>query len=163
MKSGHPLLAVHEALSSALSYDMASQPAERVDYRPLDGGKDIPWSQLPRQKYMRRPQEHEVEVYLFPQTWGSTALGYGGVGGAAVTQAYTVVVTNRSEACVYFGQARLGYRVDFTCVSPEQRAAFERDLGAHQLLGRRDAAAAYGAAEQGATAPDESIVDEAGQ
>lgn len=163
MRSGHPLLAVHAALSSALSYDMAPQPAERVDYRPLKGGAQIPWSQLPRQQYMRRPQEHEVEVHLFPQTWGSTALGYGGLGGAAMTQAYTVVVSNRSEACVYFGQAQLGYRVDFTCISDEQLAAFKRDLSAHQLLGRREAAKAYGAVDQGATAPDESLADETGQ
>ena len=31
-------------------------------------------------------------MIMFPQTWGSTALGFGGWGGQAVTQEYTTVV-----------------------------------------------------------------------
>lgn len=61
----------------------------------------------------RRPRKDECEIISFPQTWGSTALGYGGVGGAAMTRAQTVVVScplNRS-AVVYFGGDRLAYRL----------------------------------------------------
>jgi hypothetical protein len=50
-----------------------------------------------------RPREDQCEVYLFPQTWGSTALGFGGVGGAAMTTAYTVIVVHDNAAAVYFG------------------------------------------------------------
>ena len=32
------------------------------------------------------------DMIMFPQTWGSTALGFGGWGGQAVTQEYTTVV-----------------------------------------------------------------------
>ena len=31
-------------------------------------------------------------MYVFPQTWSSTALGFGGCGGQAITEAYTTVV-----------------------------------------------------------------------
>jgi hypothetical protein len=51
-----------------------------------------------------------IEVYVFPQTWGSTALGFGGVGGCAMTSAYTTVVICGNQAAVYFG-ARLAYKV----------------------------------------------------
>ena len=35
---------------------------------------------------------HRFRSYVFPQTWGSTALGFGGCGGQAITEAYTTVV-----------------------------------------------------------------------
>jgi hypothetical protein len=39
-----------------------------------------------------------------PQTWGSTSLGHGGMGGAAVTTAYTIVLECHAtqEFLVYF-------------------------------------------------------------
>ena len=54
----------------------------------------------------RRPTTRDFGVYsMFPQTWGSTALGHGGVGGAAVSTAYTVVLEcyHTQEFLVYFG------------------------------------------------------------
>jgi len=49
-------------------------------------------------------------VGMFPQTWGSTALGFGGVGGQAITTAYTIVLESNltGEHAVYFG-GRLAY------------------------------------------------------
>lgn len=41
-------------------------------------------------------------VYSWVQSWGSTALGFGGMGGSAITQALTVVVIT-DQAHVYFG------------------------------------------------------------
>lgn len=35
---------------------------------------------------------HKFKMYVFPQTWSSTALGFGGCGGQAITEAYTTVV-----------------------------------------------------------------------
>jgi hypothetical protein len=42
---------------------------------------------------------------MFTQTWGSTALGHGGMGGASVTTAYTIVLEcyATQEFLVYFG------------------------------------------------------------
>lgn len=35
---------------------------------------------------------HKFKMYVFPQTWSSTALGFDGCGGRAITEAYTTVV-----------------------------------------------------------------------
>ena len=35
---------------------------------------------------------HRFKMYVFPQTWSSTALGFDGCGGQAITEAYTTVV-----------------------------------------------------------------------
>lgn len=54
----------------------------------------------------------EVELHLFPQIWGSTALGFGGAGGQAMTTAYTTVVCDLQEGycSVFFGE-RLAYLI----------------------------------------------------
>jgi len=54
----------------------------------------------------RRPTTQDFGVYsMFTQTWGSTALGHGGMGGASMTTAYTVVLEcyHTQEFLVYFG------------------------------------------------------------
>lgn len=54
----------------------------------------------------RRPTTRDFGVYsMFTQTWGSTALGHGGMGGASMTTAYTVVLEcyHTQEFLVYFG------------------------------------------------------------
>lgn len=57
-------------------------------------------------------REHEMEVYSFPQTWGDTSLGFGGVAGQAFTSAQTtVVLTNTLKAAVYFSR-RLAYVIE---------------------------------------------------
>lgn len=58
----------------------------------------------------------DTAVYSFPQTWGSTALGFGGIGGQAFTTAQTVVVVYRAyenpiQTAVYFG-GRFAYKVE---------------------------------------------------
>ena len=69
----------------------------------------------------RRPVTEELSVYSFPQTWGSTALGFGGIGGAAMTEAQTTVVMYHHAAAVYFGR-RLAY------VIPDVELCFMTDL-----------------------------------
>lgn len=54
----------------------------------------------------RRPTTRDFGVYaMFTQTWGSTALGHDGMGGAAMTTAHTVVLEcyHTGEFLVYFG------------------------------------------------------------
>lgn len=82
----------------------------------------------------RRPREADVEVIAFPQTWGSTALGFGGLGGAAITTAQTTVVTlsGPAAAAVYFG-TRLAYVVD----TPNER--FAADLRDRRMAPRAEA------------------------
>lgn len=54
----------------------------------------------------------ELEVEVFPQVWGSTALGLGGIGGQAMTTAYTTVVSDCHTGwySVFFGE-RLAYLI----------------------------------------------------
>jgi len=55
----------------------------------------------------------DIEVYVFPQCWGSTALGYGGIGGSAMTTASTIVLYAHCENIVrvYFGGGLLAYEI----------------------------------------------------
>lgn len=65
-------------------------------------------------KKRRKHTEYDVEVYaMFSQVWASTALGFGGIGGAAMTDAYTVVLESYLGAgyCVYFG-GQFAYRIE---------------------------------------------------
>lgn len=67
-----------------------------------------------RIKSLRRPTTRDFGVYaMHPQTWGSTALGHGGMGGSAVTTAYTIVLEcyATQEFLVYFG-GQMCYRVN---------------------------------------------------
>lgn len=80
----------------------------------------------------QRPYSGNVETFIFPQTWSSTALGFGGVGGQAFTAAYTVVVTGpQGDACVYFG-GRFAYRV------PRLSQVFMEDLRSHSMVSRME-------------------------
>jgi hypothetical protein len=60
----------------------------------------------------RRPYENELEIFAsFAQAWGSTALGFGGIGGSAITTAMTTIITDGKIFCVYFGGA-LAYKLE---------------------------------------------------
>jgi hypothetical protein len=74
----------------------------------------------------RRPDLSELEVYSFPQTWGSTALGFDGIGGSAMTTALMVIVIHGVEACVYFGGS-LAYRIE------EINDAFRTDMQRYEM------------------------------
>ena len=70
----------------------------------------------PYETFEERPHpEHEMFIHaMFPQMWNSTALGFGGLGGQAITSAYTTIIGSaiyRKEFAVYFN-GRFAYRVD---------------------------------------------------
>ena len=74
--------------------------------------------------------DHICVIAMFPQMWGSTALGFGGLGGQSMTTAYTIVLSNNGwsrDYMVYFGR-RFAYRVK----RPNMR--FMTDVGAQRLL-----------------------------
>ena len=63
---------------------------------------DLPY----RFNYKDYPQEHptvnDFDIYIFQQIWGSTALGFGGIGGQAMTSAYTYVfIPVNSSSCAF--------------------------------------------------------------
>lgn len=86
-----------------------------------------------RNKYGRLP---EFVAYAFPQMWGSTSLGFGGIGGQAMTEAYTTVIIDRvsDQAGVFFDE-KLAYIV----TKPNKK--FYEDLGSFDIksVGETDA------------------------
>ena len=62
----------------------------------------------------RKHSLYDLTVYaMFPQTWPSTALGFGGIGGQAFTSAYVCVIESDliGHRAVYFG-GRLAYVIE---------------------------------------------------
>jgi hypothetical protein len=111
------------SLHSARLVDLAPVSYRQLTVTQRQAG--VPEDQAPLAE--RRPTAEECDVCLFRQVWGSTSLGFGGIGGAAVTAAYTVVVQGpNGDACVYF-QGRLAYRVAM------MNEAFIDDLSARNM------------------------------
>lgn len=54
---------------------------------------------------------YDIEVLLFLQGWSDTTIGFGGIGGQAMTSAYTVVINDGLTYYVYFG-GRFAYKVN---------------------------------------------------
>ena len=69
----------------------------------------------------------DCDVIDFDQTWGSTALGFGGMGGQMMTTARTYIIVYKNRAYVYFG-GRYAYKVPYPFNN-----AFEDDLAKHSL------------------------------
>ena len=62
------------------------------------------------------PTLDDFVLHTFEQTWGSTALGFGGVGGQAMTSATTYVfipIVINQKCFVYFA-GRFAYAVDYS-------------------------------------------------
>ena len=59
---------------------------------------------------------NEIEVYTFEQTWPSTALGFGGIGGQAITSANTYVIFVYSEklTCYVYFAGGFAYSVPYS-------------------------------------------------
>lgn len=102
--------------------------------------------EFPTRLVKRRPLADECEVQaMFPQTWGSTALGFGGVGGAAMTPAYTVVVQGPGGEQVVYWSGRFAYVIAPNAQTQQQREAWASDLQAHNTVSRAEAVGRYGA------------------
>lgn len=110
-------------LALACAKDLPDIP-EKEFVRLIDRSK--PMDQWEYTLKGRRPYPGEVSVYSFPQTWASTALGFGGIGGRALTTAQTTVCIEGSDAAVYFGR-RLAY------VVRGFNQAFMSDVASHSM------------------------------
>jgi hypothetical protein len=108
MRIGNPL----EALAQSLAHAQYEGFGE-VEYEDRDWEHYRKTKEDRRIKKTRKHSAYDISVYsMFPQSWSSTALGFGGIGGQAITPAYTVIVESdhTGEYCVYFG-GRFAYRV----------------------------------------------------
>lgn len=126
-----PIGSLAYALAAAISRDLRGESHPVCRYETKKGGG---YEKVETGKYKEtRPREDQCEVYHFPQVWSSTALGFGGVGGNAITSAYTTVVVGPfGDACVYFN-GRFAYQV------LNANAAFYEDLSAFNMASVADA------------------------
>jgi len=135
MRIGLPFDALHEAIAAATHRDFSEITYEDRDwdaYRGMNAQEQLAAvrnNNVPMVTKTRRPFSDELEIIMFPQTWGSTALGYGGMGGAAMTAAYTIVLSFHLQTyCVYFGSGRLAYKLEYINMSKEGRENFFMDM-----------------------------------
>ena len=140
MRLGTPFDTLHDALAAAAYHDMPEMTYEDRDWdawRALskeDQGNAMKNNAIPTVTKTRRLMTDELEVVMFPQTWGSTATGYGGLGGSAMTSVYTVIVSyNHYYYCVYFGCGRLAYKLDRSKMSDEGYMKFRKDIADHSV------------------------------
>jgi hypothetical protein len=141
MQLGSPLDAISDALGAAAFRDMPDIEYETRDWSQKDNfaPQDIPYI-----KRKRRPMPDELEVTVFAQSWGSTALGYGGMGGSAVTPAYTVIVSYGPIHCVYFGSGgQLAYAIDTNELTGEGGVKFQEDMKEGCMADKRTATIRY--------------------
>jgi hypothetical protein len=87
----------------------------------------------PPECFVEKTRKHtfyDLTVYaMFPQSWGSTALGFGGIGGQAITSAYVCVIESNLVGgyAVYFN-ARLAYVIN----RPNEK--FMADIAGQQMV-----------------------------
>lgn len=108
MFHNNPINDLHHALANALYEGFPEFEYEDRDWEHYHKTKIDK-----RIKKSRRHSSYDITVFaMFTQTWSSTALGFGGVGGQAITGAYTIVLESEQGCgfCVYFG-GRLAYHI----------------------------------------------------
>ena len=128
MRSGNCVESLASAFYSALLVDLPD-----IDYKqwtPAMKKDGVKPEEAPVKQ--RRPREDDVEVVHFEQGWGSTALGFGGMGGSAMTSAYTTVVTCNGAAAIYFA-GRHAYSI------AKYNTKFIIDMSGQAMASRRDA------------------------
>lgn len=136
MKAGNPI----EALAASVHHAclIGLKPIEYPEYEfkrtpGKPGAEKVPTGRVKHS----RPRPDLVSVVMFEQTWGSTALGFGGIGGQAITGAYTVIVEGPTgDACVYFS-GQMAYHIE------RPNAAFNIDVSTHSMKAVAGAKARY--------------------
>lgn len=143
---------VYEMVDHAATYQMPTEE-RRAGQEREQRGEVV----FPRRTITQRPHISQCVVrYMFPQLWNSTALGFGSIGGAAMTDAYTVIIEGPGGHLAVYWSGRFGYLVDPAQQTPEQKAAFAGDVAAFRTASRRDAVGRYGVQLPGAKGDDEA-------
>lgn len=85
--------------------------------------------------------EDQLSVQQFRQVWGSTTIGFGGLGGAAMTSAVTTVLTGPDDVSYVFFDGRFAYQV------PELTDTFRQDLEKRALASVSESSKYHGPAK----------------
>lgn len=140
----NPISTLHEALSAAVLRDLPEcvyNERDWVEWHKMsqeERTEALKNNTVPTTTHSRRPYTDEVNVTLFNQGWGSTALGYDGIGGAALSEAYTVIVEFNGVFCVYFGCGRLAYKIDIGKLTDVSYVEFCKDLDTRNMPGQHE-------------------------
>lgn len=69
------------------------------------------WNEIKsKNEYKNNKYRPEFSLYVYPQWWGSTTLGFEGIGGQALTRAYTTVIEDeKTKWTGVFFDERLAY------------------------------------------------------
>lgn len=83
-----------------MNYPRGSESSERLDKLLEEFKSDKGWWKSP---VLNR--WNEIEIHISTQVWGSTACGWGGIGGSAMTSQLNVIIYNLyiKHAFVYWG------------------------------------------------------------
>lgn len=106
MKSYHAVNDLHMVMAHAVYDGFPEYEYESRDFNNPDRDARVV-------KKTRHTEYNLTVKAMFPQVWSSTAMGFGGIGGQAITTAYTTVVESDIDAscCVYFG-GQFAYRIE---------------------------------------------------
>lgn len=140
---------VGEVMDGAALFAVSVKERAELRIREAKGEKVIP-----RKIVTWRPDiRSDCEVYaVFAQSWSSTALGFSGIGGQAITAAYTVVIKGPDNVFAIYWDAKFAYLVDLGAIAENQAEVFRADIANRTTAAVRDAEKRYGARTQ-ATAP----------
>ena len=134
MRAGCPISTLHSCIAHASFEAFPLYEYEDRDWEAYSkGNKDK------KIKKTRKHTDYDLTVHsMFTQTWGSTALGFGGVGGAAMTTAYTVIIRSELNGmyAVYFGG-------QFAYVIEQPNDKFRDDVIRHVMSDVRSAKNKY--------------------
>jgi len=121
MKSYNAVNDLHMAMAHAIYEGFPEYEYESRDFNNPDRNARVV-------KKTRHTEYNLTVKAMFPQVWSSTALGFGGIGGQAITTAYTTVVESDidSSCCVYFG-GQFAYRIE------RPNTQFFEDLSKQQM------------------------------
>jgi hypothetical protein len=139
----NPIRDLHEVLAHAQYEGFSDIEYEARDWEAMHKAKTVTERAEALHKTIpatRRPHgTRDFWVYaMFPQSWGSTALGQAWPGGASTTTAYTIVLEclSTQEYLVYFGGV-FCYKVSRRSQNLE---LFRQDLSQRNLASKRDCA-----------------------
>lgn len=142
--------AAHEGLDDYLHFRRSFEASSKLsdEERKACRAKEAELGQAawPGEWLALRPQYIQIEVVaMFKQAWGSGSLAFGGIGSAAVTWAYNVVLKGPAgDFAVYIG-GRLAYKLSKPDAETPQNANFRRDLERGMLTSVDLAKKEYGA------------------
>ena len=138
-----------QSLYHALNVELSDMIIETRDLKefhklPKEEQQEIIKSgSYPMKTYNARPTEGDCDVQMFVELWSSTALGFGGIGGAAMTYAYTVIIKCEAtqESLVYWN-GKFAYKIDMK--NKNVYDLFLEDVKQKKTRSKRDASIKYG-------------------